>query len=180
MALWTAEIQAIKCKSKIYSMGASFCIAEHQDSRTYQNTPQQSSGLLRQYGCKHSQGNTLKLSLLYLMREIALLKVSFLAALCPMPYTAWSELETLDTHHNHSIIQYKHRWREAVLNTHDPSHRRLLLHILEILDAECSCSYIFMLQLSQSQCQYHSFLFCKTKSFLLFLQVPQTKHFKPS
>jgi len=68
MALLTEEIQAIKCKGKVYSMGASFCIAKQQDLDLDSAQPPAKLGSPQAGGVQAVTGEQVQTELLPLVR----------------------------------------------------------------------------------------------------------------
>lgn len=82
---YTQKFKPVSSRRKSPQWELPFVLQNNKMPEQITNTPPPSSGLLKQHGCKRSQGNTFKLCLLYLMRESLLLKVNSLLpyVICP-------------------------------------------------------------------------------------------------
>lgn len=130
MVLLTEDIQAIKHKRKVCAMGASFCIAKQQDSRTDSQRSSQSCVAGGSTGVSsHSQTPSNPLYCLWWWS--CCFCHGLHVALCHLLYTTWTDLERLCAHHSGSTWD---RWRESIPRTWHPPHRRLVLQVLEIWD----------------------------------------------
>lgn len=116
MALLTAEIQAIKCKRKVCATGASFCIAEQQDSRTDSKCSSQSSVAGGSAGVSsHSKTPANPLYCLWWWSCCSCHGLH--VAVCYLLYAARTDLERLCAQHSGTTSD---KWREPSSRTQHP------------------------------------------------------------